>query len=227
MNALDLFCGAGGAAVGLWRAGFSVEGVDIKPQKNFPTERGLSFAQRDALSLPVAYLRKFDLIWASPPCQAHTQMKTMHNAREHLDLIPATRALLREAGVPYIIENVVGAPLEDPITLCGTMFGLGVEGADLHRHRIFETSFPVTPLKCNHNPHNATIGVYGGHVRNRRRRPGSASRGVADFLPEQGHAAMGIDWMSLVELSEAIPPAYSEYLAREFLRAEKAKKRLA
>ncbi len=219
LRALDLFCCAGGAGMGLHRAGFEVVGVDIRPQPRYPFE----FHQTDALAFPVD---GFDFIWASPPCQAHTAMKTMHNAKSHLDLIPETRAKLIASGLPYAIENVVGAPLIDPFLLCGTMFGLGVEDADLQRHRIFETSFGIGLLpQCNHGA-RATIGVYGGHVRNRKRRTigiyGEGARdsrrkfdkGVPDFTADQGREAMGIDWMTLAELSQAIPPAYSEFIGR-------------
>jgi len=219
LRALDLFCCAGGAGMGLHRAGFEVVGVDIRPQPRYPFE----FRQADALTFP---LDGFDFIWASPPCQAHTAMKTMHNAKEHIDLIPQTREKLKKSGLPYCIENVVGAPLIDPFMLCGTMFGLGVEDADLQRHRIFETSFGFALLpECNHGA-RATIGVYGWHDRNRKRRTigiyGEGARdsrrkfdkGVPDFTADQGREAMGIDWMTLAELSQAIPPAYSEFIGR-------------
>jgi DNA (cytosine-5)-methyltransferase 1 len=216
-RALDLFCCAGGAAMGLHRAGFDV--VDIAKQPRYPFE----FHQADALAFPVD---GFDLIWASPPCQASTALKTMHNAKKHLDLIPETREKLRTSGKPWIVENVVGAVLINPTLLCGTMFGLGVDDAELRRHRLFETSFPVVLApQCQHGA-RATLGVYGGHVRNRKRRTigvygegcrdsrRKTDRGVADFSIEQGKAAMGIDWMTTSELSQAIPPAYSEFLAR-------------
>lgn len=227
MKLLDLFCCAGGAGMGYHRAGFEVVGVDLHPQPRYPFE----FRQADVLSLDaVEIAREFDAIHASPPCQAHTAMKTMHNAREHLDLVPETRALLNATGLPWIMENVVGAPLQSPILLCGTMFGLGVEDAELRRHRLFETSFPIalTP-QCQHGG-RATIGVYGGHVRNRQRARtigiyGEGCRdsrrkldkGVPDFTAEQGRIAMGIDWMTLAELSQAIPPAYTEWLGRQLL----------
>lgn len=210
--ALDLYCGAGGATLGLTRAGFDVEGVDIVRQPNYPIGRGISFVQRDALSIPREYLRQFDLIWASPPCQAHTAMRMMHNAKKHADLIAPTRAIVRASGALFVIENVVGSPLIDPVTLCGTMFGLGIDGAELRRHRLFETNFPLQKLACNHGAQSAVIGVYGGHVRNRKRRVGSHARGVADFSPDDGRTAMGIAHMTLAELSEAIPPAYAEYI---------------
>ena len=209
MRALDLFCCAGGAGMGLHRAGFEVTGVDNRPQPRYP----FTFHQADALTYP---LDGFDFIWASPPCQAHTSMKTMHNAKAHLDLIPETRARLKASGIPYVIENVVGAPI-DGFTLCGTMFGLGVDGAELRRHRLFEASFSILAPRCQHT-RRPTIGIYGGHVRNRQRREGSASRGVQDFTIAQGHAAMGIDWMTLGELSQAIPPAYSEFIGRAAIR---------
>lgn len=219
LKALDLFCCAGGATKGLQRAGFHVTGVDVKPQ---PRYCGDEFHQADALTFP---LEGFDFIWASPPCQRHTAMKTMHNAREHDDLVPATRERLAASGIPYVIENVVGAPLIDPFMLCGTMFGLGVENADLQRHRIFETNFFIGLVPpCNHGA-RATIGVYGGHVRNRKRTIGiygegardsrrKFDKGVPDFSVEQGREAMGIDWMTVAELSQAIPPAYSEFIGR-------------
>lgn len=205
LRALDLFCCAGGAGMGLSKAGFEVVGVDIRPQPRYPFE----FHQADALTFPTA---GFDFIWASPPCQAHTSMKTMHNAKQHLDLIPETREKLKHSGLPYIIENVVGAPLIEPYMLCGTMFGLGVDDADLQRHRIFETSFPILMLpECNH-ARPRTIGIYGKGARDSRHR---LDRTIPEFNAHQGRAAMGIDWMTLKELSQAIPPAYSEFLARE------------
>ena len=142
---LDLFCCAGGATKGLQRAGFHVTGIDIKPQ---PRYCGDAFIQADALKPPVD-LRRFDFIWASPPCQAFTALRNLqrnqHGPKEYPNLIPQTRAMLLAAGVPYSIENVEGAPLGDSsgclIVLCGTMFGLQVPdgSAVLRRHRLFET----------------------------------------------------------------------------------------
>lgn len=220
---LDLFCGAGGAAKGYHDAGFEVVGVDINPQPRYPFE----FIQGDALA---ADTRGFDAIHASPTCQAHTSLKTMYNAKPHLDLIPETRAKLIASGLPYAIENVVGAPLLHPIMLCGTAFGLGVEDAELRRHRLFETSFPIIFVpQCAHGSRD-TIGVYGGHVRNRRRARtigvyGEGCRdsrrkfdkGVPDFAIGQGREAMGIDWMTIAELSQAIPPAYTQFIGEQLL----------
>jgi DNA (cytosine-5)-methyltransferase 1 len=195
--------------MGYHKAGFDVVGVDLSPQPNYP----FKFVQADALALSMESLAGFDCIHASPPCQAHTAMRTMHNAKEHLDLIARTRAMLRASGKPYVIENVVGAPLLDPTLLCGSMFGLGIPGAELRRHRLFETSFALPELQCSHDKAKRVIGLYGGHVRNRRRRAGSQNRGVADFTVEDGFAAMGIDWpMTLTELSQSIPPAFTEHI---------------
>lgn len=222
--AFDLFCGAGGAAMGLWWAGFDVIGIDIKKQPRYP----FPFVQGDATQPPFD-LRRAAFIWASPTCQAHTSLKTMHNAKAHVDFIPQTRALLKAAGVPYVIENVVGAPLQNPFRLCGTMFGLGIEDADLRRHRDFESSFPIAAvLECQHSSRQ-TLGVYSGHIRNRRRTIGiygegcrdsrrKFDRGVADFTVEQGKQAMGIDWMTTAELSQAIPPAYGAFIGALAMR---------
>jgi DNA (cytosine-5)-methyltransferase 1 len=215
--ALDLFCGAGGVTKGLQDAGFHVFGVDIKRS---PRYCGNDFRQRDVLSLTVDHLRWADFIWASPPCQAHTSLKAMHNAKQHVDLIAATRALLIASGRPYVIENVPGAPLINPIKLRGTMFGLGVAGkAQLIRERWFETSFPVGPLPDDEpHPDLPVIGVYGGHVRNRSRPVGTHHAPGSDFTFAEGREAMQIFHMNLGEMSQAIPPIYSEWLAREWLK---------
>ena len=220
---LDLFCGAGGAAMGYARAGFEVVGVDLHPQPRYPFE----FHQADALTFVSA--GPFDAVHASPPCQAHSSMRTMPDARPHLDLIPAMRERLRLSNLPYIIENVVGAPLLNPITLCGTMFNLGYEDAELRRHRLFESNIPLQGLRCVHGQRTEVVGVYGGHLRNRKRRTigvygegvrdsrRKGDRGVADFSVVHGRVAMGIDWMTLAELCQSIPPAYTEYLGRQLL----------
>ena len=209
--------------MGYHRAGFDeIVGIDINPQKNYP----FTFIQGDALNPPIR-LEAFDLIHASPPCQAHTAMQTMWNAKAHLDLIPGTRQLLRDSGRPYIIENVAGAPLENPIRLCGSSFGLGVEAGEwrqLRRHRLFESSTPMMALPCQHS--GPTIGLYGDHARDRRRNERDGSAGV-DFPDKDklrlGRLAMGMPWAGKWrELSEAIPPAFTEYLGRQFLDQQAA-----
>lgn len=205
---LDLYCGAGGAGYGYHLAGFEVLGVDLAPQPRYP----FAFHRADALDYLARHGHEFDAIHASPPCQAHTAMRTMHNALPHRDLIPETRRLLQEVGRPHVIENVVGAALHDPVLLCGSMFGLRCPGGQLLRHRLFETSFTVPQMRCRHDPVLPVIGVYGGHVRDRRRRHDSQHRGRETFGIADAEAAMGIGWMTLAELSQAIPPAYTRHL---------------
>lgn len=214
---LDLYCKAGGAAIGYHCAGFDIVGIDVAPQKNYPFE----FYQCDALEYLRTHGHAFTVIHASPPCQAHTALKTAPNARQHADLIPPTRKLLRKVGRPYVIENVVGAPLIDPVMLCGSMFELEAQGFQLQRHRLFESSVGLqAPGPCKHR--SPTIGVYGGHVRCR-----SASywrNGGADFpgydKRELATTAMGIDHhMTMDELSEAIPPAYTEFIGHQLRKA--------
>ena len=216
MRLLDLYCGAGGAAVGYNRAGFDeIVGVDLKPQPRYPFE----FVQADALTYP---LDGFDAIHASPPCQAFTAMKSMPNAKAHPDLVAATRKRLQASGVPWVIENVPGAPLAHAVILCGTMFRLGCESAELRRHRLFETSWPVmAPCSCQHGwlgVGAATIGVY-GHAGGSSRAQRYARRKNGQHFPTRARAeAMGIDWMTGTELSQAIPPCYTEFVGRCLLQ---------
>ena len=239
MRALDLFCGAGGVSVGLQRAGLEVTGVDIAPQ---PHHRGGTFVQADALNYP---LEGFDLIWASPPCQAHSRLRHLSKGKDYPNLIPATRARLIASGTPYIIENVEGAPLGGNLTLlCGSMFGLQTPDgrAEIRRHRVFETSFPVALRPACQHGQSARLLTVVGHTpvdntyRSRRRRAMSVTGNPAQtntirntvretFSTDDARAAMGIDWMPMKYLSQAIPPAYAEFLGREamaFLAERKA-----
>jgi DNA (cytosine-5)-methyltransferase 1 len=208
---LDLFCCAGGAAMGYHQAGFDVVGVDVRPQPRYPFE----FIQADCLTLDPAFIASFDAVHASPPCQAYTAMKTMPDARPHLDLIPATRALLEESGQPYVIENVSGAPLIHPMRLCGSMFDLSAKGAQLRRHREFETNFYIhLPFRtCRHS--SPTIGIYGEGCRDSRRK---YDKTIPEFTVVDGREAMGMPWATLAELCEAIPPAYTRFIGEQLMR---------
>lgn len=215
--AIDLCCCAGGVSMGLYRAGFDVIGVDLEKHKRYPFD----FVQADALTYP---LDGAAFVWASPDCQGYTELRHAPGAIGKPRLIPQFRARMPK-DVPWCIENVEEAAWDmiDPVTLCGSMFGLGAQGCRLQRHRNFETSFPLPQPECAHDA-KPVIGVYGGHAR--RRAASAGGRGTKDVWAG-GHKAaaseaMGINWMTLGELSQAIPPAYAEYIGRvaiEYLSA--------
>lgn len=204
---LDLFCGAGGAAAGYFRAGFHVTGVDLAPQPRFP----LAFFQADALEYLTAHGERFDAVHASPPCQAYS----VTAARTGLDyprLIEPVRRLLVELGRPYVIENVIGAPLHEPLLLCGSMFDLRAGERQLRRHRLFECSFPVVQPSCVHE--GQSLGVYGGGTTYRE--SGARHGGYQGTVVER-QEAMGAAWMVREEINEAIPPAYTQFIGRALL----------
>lgn len=236
---LDLFCGAGGAAMGYSRAGFDVVGVDIKLQLNYP----FGFAQDDALVVLKDYADGFrpfghlDAIHASPPCQAYTSLRSLHKTREYADLIAPTRELLQATGLPYVIENVELARkhLIDPVLICGSMFDPPL---DVKRHRYFEANWPLQHPEwpCRHKlwdyryrsldqrkkRGSRVVQVHGGGQHGREYLL-SRVVGVHGHTNYSGEAelrnkAMGIDWMSQAELSEAIPPAYTEFIGHQLMQ---------
>ena len=199
---LDLFCCAGGAGEGYRLAGFEVLGVDIRPQPKNPHP----FVQADALEYVKEHGHKFDIIHASPPCQAFTKAtKQWRKAgRQYVDLVAATRDALIATGKPWIIENVPGAPLRNPILLNGSMFGIRV-----HRPRLFETSFPL-PLKLESYAKPVKMG--------RKCEPGDVIQPVGNFSGVAYAAKeMGCEWMGQKELAQAIPPAYTRWIAEQFI----------
>jgi DNA (cytosine-5)-methyltransferase 1 len=213
---LDLFCGAGGAAMGYHRAGFDVVGVDIEPQPNYP----FMFVRADALEVLgdgfwlLGGVSDFDAIHASPPCQAYSQTQRLHG-REHPRLIEPIRAALRSIGLPYVIENVVGAPLVNPIVLCGSSFGLAVK-----KHRLFELDpFYMLAPPCQH----PTEAKYSTHARKDKAQLSPfvhvyGTGGGAGKDIDLWRWAMGVEWMQTkAEIAEAIPPAYTEFIGHQLL----------
>lgn len=205
---LDLFCGAGGCAMGYHRAGFEVVGVDTVPQPSYP----FRFVQADALEYLQKHWKGFDVFHASPPCQRYTVGRHIHRSgRRHPDLVGPARELLAATHRPWVMENVVGSPLaRGSALLCGLMFGLRVL-----RHRVFEAGFLL--MTPDHPPHPKGILTNSCH---------GYSTGEHGFVCVAGHnfnrqagaKAMGIDWMKTrAELANAIPPAYTEYLGRQLL----------
>ena len=208
---LDLFCCAGGAGVGYQRAGFDVVGIDIDPQPNYPLE----FIQANALEVDEGFLATFDVIHASPPCQSYSDLaKRNRNADDWPRLIEPVREMLRATGLPYVIENVEGAPLIDPVVLCGTMF----KGLRVLRHRLFESNVPllapdhrVHPLVFTHDKRKAHYGKLDQDT-SFVQVTGGGNCSIAN-----ARKAMGISWMTKAELNEAIPPAYTEYIGGQVL----------
>lgn len=209
---LDLFCCAGGAGVGYSRAGFDVVGVDIVPRPNNP----LPFIQADALTLDPKFIALFDAIHASPPCQSYSDLaKRNGNGADWPRLVEPVREMLVASGRPYVIENVEGSPLHNPVVLCGTMF----PGLRVLRHRLFETNFVVSVPS---HPKHPKV-----HTFDKRKSHFGKTDEWRDFVQVTGGGnsslaaardAMGIDWMTKAEINEAIPPAYTEFIGRQLMR---------
>lgn len=216
MKMVDFFCCQGGCSRGYMDSGLfeSVVGVDINPQPRYPYE----FIQGDAMELMADkdFMSRFDFAHASPPCQGYSALKYM-TTTDHPELVPQTRALLARSGKPWVIENVVGAPITDALMLCGTMFGLKTR-----RHRLFETStgfiFPPASCSCR----GKRVKDYALKRQLGKNIISSWENGAEllditghEFKVDQASEVMGIDWMTGKGLSQAIPPVYTEYIARQ------------
>lgn len=199
---LDGCSNAGGASMGFHRAfpNATITGVDILPQPNYP----FKFIQADIIEHITKHGSQYDYIHVSPPCQLHSKMtKGLWQDRlaTHVDLITPLRPLLQALGIPYDIENTQGAPLINPVKLCGSQFGLRVR-----RHRLFECNYMVLAASCIHD--ERPVAVY-GHSGGSSKRDGLKMHSVKEW-----RAAMDIDWMTRDELAQAIPPAYTEHLSQ-------------
>lgn len=204
MRLLDLFCGAGGCSVGYHRAGFDeIVGVDLHPQPRYP----FRFVQADALEYLKEYGHWFDAIHASPPCQAYTVARHI-NGNVHPELVDPVRVLLKASGKPWVMENVPGAPMPSAKTCCGLALGCRVK-----RHRLFESSMDLEFPPCPKGHPGEWYTVFGNGGGNGRPREGTGAI---------GRWAMGIDWMNRYELSQAIPPAYTEFVGKQLIAHLKA-----
>lgn len=203
---LDVCCGAGGASRGYADAGLEVGGVDCADQPAYP----YPFHRGDALDAIRCLARDFDAIHASFPCQPFTAYRRKgHGVGDgYPDLIARGRDLLEASGKPYVIENVPGAPLRDPVTLCGSSFGL-----DVRRHRLFEANFPIPALACRHELQTPRFPP----ATNRTNLRSTVEVGVWRIPLSVQRDAMGIDWMSREELSQAVPPAYTAHVGAALL----------
>lgn len=213
---LDLFSGAGGAAVGYHRAGFEVVGVDIRPQPNYPFEHHVA----DALTYP---LDGFDVVHASPPCQDHSALSSLHPRRGTGWMLDAILERLGAGGTPYVVENVVGA--DGPVAvgvyrvlLCGSAFGLSIR-----RHRWFWSNVALLVPGCDHAAQRGhLVGVYGasdGAHPEGFKHPGT-KRGPRQATTAEAREVMGMLWARRRrEITEAIPPAYTEFIGRQLMAA--------
>lgn len=206
MKLLDLYCGVGGCSVGYARAGFDVVGVDLYKQPRYP----FPFVQANAIDYLLTHWREFDVIAASPPCPPHTAINHAKKGKL-MSLVEPTREALRSTGKPYVMENVPGAPLLDPLVLCGSMF----EGLAVIRHRLFESNVPlIAPGPCKHLGTVADgtyVSVHGGGQRSTHTIPYKEQR-------PRWEKAMGINWAGTrKELVNAIPPAYTEWIGRQLM----------
>jgi DNA (cytosine-5)-methyltransferase 1 len=201
---LDLFCGQFGAGYGYHLAGFDVTGVDIRPIHPQHRPDGVRFIHGDALEYLYDHGHKYDAVHASPPCRAYSVAR--HGAPaayRHPDLIGPTRSALRASGRPYVIENVVGAPLVDPVLLCGAMFGLTT-----YRHRLFETSWPLRLHPGAHPPHKAPTARMG-----RPAAEGEFHSLVGNFSGlEKAREVMQMPWANQDGIRQAVPPAYTRFV---------------
>lgn len=205
---LDLFCCEGGAGEGYHQAGFEVTGVDMDTRRlrRYPFA---SFCD-DAIAFVARHGHRFDAIHASPPCQRYTTGAAQHGTRDsHPDLVGPIREALRATGKPYVIENVPGAPLEDPTLLCGTMFDMQIEWQgekrELQRHRHFETNWALpTPGACDHR--HPAVSVFGN--------PGGSSKRDGISFPNTAawRELMDMPWATGKGMAEAIPPAYTQHI---------------
>jgi len=219
MKVLDLFCGGGGASMGYYQAGFEVIGIDIKKKRNYPFQLIKADVMKFLKETPQKWFEQFDLISASPPCQKYSRASNGASWGEvsKVDLIHDLRIELKRLNIPYVIENVEGSPLVNPIKLCGSMFGLKVR-----RHRIFETSFSIDlgEIKCQHKKQGKPIGVYGSMndtVKGVCSKTGKTVYGGSTAKSiEEASMAMGIDWLGWSSLKEAIPPAYTKFIGQQF-----------
>ncbi len=218
---LDMFCGAGGCSVGYHRAGFDVVGIDHREQPRYP----FTFVKADALAVLAnrEFLERFDVIHASPPCQRFSVANNIAHRNDHPDLVATVRRFLADTGRHYVIENVLGAPLVYPACICGLALGLGVK-----RHRYFEGSVFLFGTECPLGHRGDYLSVFGHAAQEKVGSKGwvtvygGGAPATADrrrrASAELARMAMGIDWMSRDELSQAIPPAYTEFIGRQ-LRA--------
>jgi DNA (cytosine-5)-methyltransferase 1 len=205
---LDLFCGAGGAGMGYFQAGFEVVGVDNKPQKHYPFE----FHQADALEYLQDHWQEFDDIHASPPCQ-HYSMATL-NPNNHPDLYQATVDLLIAVGKPYVVENVISAPYNSGIVLCGSMFNLTFVGEWLQRHCNFETSIFIFQPSHNHPDNKRPVTITSKTFVTETREYKHSRQTTFEIAKK----LFGVDWMNRHELIESIPPAYPEWIGKQIMK---------
>lgn len=213
---LDLYCRAGGAGAGYAAAGFDIVGVDIVDKSDvYPGE----FILSDAITFVRQYGRLFDCIHASPPCQASCALTVGTNdsagwSGSYVDLVAPTRDAIESTDRPYVIEQPAGrAPIRRDVMLCGEMFRLGVL-----RHRYFELG--GWGMKKPHHP------THRGYTRGWRHGVYRDGPYVAAYGEGGGKAsikemqdAMRIPWMNdRIDLTEAIPPAYTECIGKAWAR---------